>query len=266
MIAKKKTWWGVFLTAVLMLVGMAAGIGVASADEGSMNSVVFIQKNDTLISQYAYQISQACRNDDIVQANFNVLTYSSTNGTVEFDNADYEKLDLSARRQAMKIMLDSIGSSGINKTYRMKLYNFVAEQDSGVSQVVRTLSSDASADVISAMGWLAPYYGVFATVWGLLCLLIFIFMAFGTTVDLLYMVVPLFRSFITDKKAGKPWLVSVEAYNAIKRDEDSNGGENYMVYYLKHRFIAFLVIGTIIVMIVTGTIWDPFLYFGDAFM
>lgn len=255
------------LVSILMLVGISAGnaMAVGQDGDGAINSMIMLVKGDSSLAQYAQTISTAVRNDSDVKANFNLLYYSYDNGTMEFDNANYNKLELKAKRQAMKIALDAIGSSNLSSTVKMKFYNFVADQDSGVSQAIRTLSSDASADVAGAMGWLAPYYGVFATIWGLICILIFIIMAFSTTIDLVYLVVPVARSLMTDKKTGRPWCVSVEAYNAIKKDEDSGGKDNYMGIYLRTRFIAFLVIGTILTMIVTGTIWDPFLYFGSEF-
>lgn len=255
------------MVCLVMLFGVfgSQSIAKASADDDSLNSMVSLVKGDRVLASYADRINIAIRQDDYVKADFNLLTYDSQNGTMEFNNKEYEKLDLKAKRKVMKIALDSVGSSSLSSAVKMKLYNFIADQDTGVSQAIRTLSSDANADVASAMGWLAPYYGVFATIWGLLCIVILILMAFGTTVDLLYLVVPLARTLLTDSKTGKPWCVSHEAYNAAKKDEDTGGKDNYMITYLRTRFITFLVMGTIIVMIVTGTIWEPFLYFGSAF-
>lgn len=255
------------MVCLAMLFGVlgSQSVAKASADDDSLNSMISLVKGDRVLASYADNISIAVRNDEDVKADFNLLTYSYQNGTMEFNNKEYEKLDLTAKRRVMKIALDSVGSSSLSSSIKMKLYNFIADQDTGVSQAIRTLSSDASADVASAMGWLAPYYGVFATIWGLLCIIILILMAFGTTVDLLYLVVPLARTLLTDSKTGKPWCVSHEAYDAAKKDEDSGGKDHYMVTYLRTRFITFLIMGTIIVMIVTGTIWEPFLYFGSAF-
>ena len=240
-----------------MLFGVlgSQSVAKASADDDSLNSMISLVKGDRVLASYADNISIAVRNDEDVKADFNLLTYSYQNGTMEFNNKEYEKLDLTAKRRVMKIALDSVGSSSLSSSIKMKLYNFIADQDTGVSQAIRTLSSDASADVASAMGWLAPYYGVFATIWGLLCIIILI----------LYLVVPLARTLLTDSKTGRPWCVSHEAYDAAKKDEDSGGKDHYMVTYLRTRFVTFLIMGTIIVMIVTGTIWEPFLYFGSAF-
>lgn len=255
------------MVCLVMLFGVfgSQSIAKASADDDSLNSMVSLVKGDRVLASYADRINIAIRHDEDIKADFNLLTYDSQNGTMEFNNKEYEKLDLKSKRKVMKIALDAVGSSSLSSAVKMKLYNFIADQDTGVSQAIRTLSSDANADVASAMGWLAPYYGVFATIWGLLCILILILMAFGTTVDLLYLTVPLARTVLTNNKTGKPWCVSHEAYNASKKDEDSGGKENYMITYLRTRFITFLVMGTIIVMIVTGTIWEPFLYFGSAF-
>lgn len=255
------------MVCLVMLFGVfgSQSIAKAEADDGSLNSMISLVKGDRVLASYADRINIAIRNDGDIKANFNLLTYNYQNGTMEFNNTEYEKLDLKAKRKVMKIALDTVGSSSLSSAVKMKLYNFIADQDTGVSQAIRTLSSDASADVASALGWLTPYYPWFATAWGLICILILIFMAFGTTVDLLYLVVPMARTLLTNNKTGKPWCISHEAYNAAKKDEDTGGKENYMITYLRTRFITFLVMGTIIVMIVTGTIWEPFLYFGSAF-
>ncbi len=210
----------------------------------------------------------------------------------------------------MKYALDSIASSTMTNQHRLKVYNFVCDQDTGVSQAIRWLSSDASADVASAADWLSPYASVISTTWGVLCIIILTMLALTMqairwlssdasadvasaadwlspyasvisttwgvlciiiltmlaltmTLDLAYMTIPPLRSLLTSSKKGRPWFVSVEAFNAIKHADDTGG--NYLAYYLKKRFISCIIIGTIIVMMVTGKIFEPFLYFGSYF-
>lgn len=255
------------LAALAALLTMLSATGYsAHAEEAddSINSVLNLGSDDPVAAQVFVLINTGLKSDpDKYGMTEDLLTYDSGTHLLTFNNTAYSGLDLSEKRETMKYTLDSIASSTMTNQHRLKVYNFVCDQDTGVSQAIRWLSSDASADVASAADWLSPYASVISTTWGVLCLIIMTMLALTMTLDLAYMTIPPLRSLLTSSKKGRPWFVSVEAFNAIKHADDTGG--NYLAYYLKKRFISCIVIGTIIVMMVTGKIFEPFLYFGSYF-
>lgn len=252
------------LAALLTMLSAAGYSAHAEEADDSINSVLNLGSDDPVAAQVFVLINTGLKSDpDKYGMEEDLLTYDSGTHLLTFNNTGYSGLDLSEKRETMKYTLDSIASSTMTNQHRLKVYNFVCDQDTGVSQAIRWLSSDASADVASAADWLSPYASVISTTWGVLCLIIMTMLALTMTLDLAYMTIPPLRSLLTSSKKGRPWFVSVEAFNAIKHADDTGG--NYLAYYLKKRFISCIVIGTIIVMMVTGKIFEPFLYFGSYF-
>ena len=251
--------------AALLTMLSAAGYSAHAEEAGdSINSVLNLGSDDPVAAQVFVLINTGLKSDpDKYGMTEDLLTYDSGTHLLTFNNTAYSGLGLSEKRETMKYTLDSIASSTMTNQHRLKVYNFVCDQDTGVSQAIRWLSSDASADVASAADWLSPYASVISTTWGVLCIIILTMLALTMTLDLAYMTIPPLRSLLTSSKKGRPWFVSVEAFNAIKHADDTGG--NYLAYYLKKRFISCIVIGTIIVMMVTGKIFEPFLYFGSYF-
>lgn len=252
------------LAALLTMLSDTGYSAHAEEADDSINSVLNLGSDDPVAAQVFVLINTGLKSDpDKYGMTEDLLTYDSGTHLLTFNNTAYSGLDLSEKRETMKYTLDSIASSTMTNQHRLKVYNFVCDQDTGVSQAIRWLSSDASADVASAADWLSPYASVISTTWGVLCLIILTMLALTMTLDLAYMTIPPLRSLLTSSKKGRPWFVSVEAFNAIKHADDTGG--NYLAYYLKKRFISCIVIGTIIVMMVTGKIFEPFLYFGSYF-
>lgn len=252
------------LAALLTMLSAAGYSAHAEEADDSINSVLNLGSDDPVAAQVFVLINTGLKSDpDKYGMTEDLLTYDSGTHLLTFNNTGYSGLGLSEKRETMKYTLDSIASSTMTNQHRLKVYNFVCDQDTGVSQAIRWLSSDASADVASAADWLSPYASVISTTWGVLCIIILTMLALTMTLDLAYMTIPPLRSLLTSSKKGRPWFVSVEAFNAIKHADDTGG--NYLAYYLKKRFISCIVIGTIIVMMVTGKIFEPFLYFGSYF-
>lgn len=252
------------LAALLTMLSATGYSAHAEEADDSINSVLNLGSDDPVAAQVFVLINTGLKSDpDKYGMTEDLLTYDAGTHLLTFNNTGYSGLDLSEKRETMKYALDSIASSTMTNQHRLKVYNFVCDQDTGVSQAIRWLSSDASADVASAADWLSPYASVISTTWGVLCIIILTMLALTMTLDLAYMTIPPLRSLLTSSKKGRPWFVSVEAFNAIKHADDTGG--NYLSYYLKKRFISCIIIGTIIVMMVTGKIFEPFLYFGSYF-
>lgn len=252
------------LAALLTMLSATGYSAHAEEADDSINSVLNLGSDDPVAAQVFVLINTGLKSDpDKYGMTEDLLTYDAGTHLLTFNNTGYSGLDLSEKRETMKYTLDSIASSTMTNQHRLKVYNFVCDQDTGVSQAIRWLSSDASADVASAADWLSPYASVISTTWGVLCIIILTMLALTMTLDLAYMTIPPLRSLLTSSKKGRPWFVSVEAFNAIKHADDTGG--NYLAYYLKKRFVSCIVIGTIIVMMVTGKIFEPFLYFGSYF-
>lgn len=267
-----------WVRALTALVGLLMGISVLAGTVGSpayavdsetsINPLVQLRTGDNLAMSVINQIDSKVKQD--LGVDYNLLTYKSGNGVVEFDSQSYNQMELSDRRHAMQVALNSVQNSKMLTQNRIKLYNFIAEQDTAVSQAITMLSSDASADVASANSWLTPIYPYVSTGLGLILILIMVFLMVSMVIDLAFMVLPPLRMMMTSTTNGKnrPVFVSVEAWNAVRESENSSGNgtwKHYLTIYLKTRFVGLIIIGMIVGLLVTGHIWDILLFLGNAF-
>lgn len=190
---------------------------------------------------------------------------TGSNCRVEFDKETYSDLGADDKKLAMQIILEGISESGLPSNLKLRLYNFIEEQDKSTASLVRHLSEDVDADFATAYSWFRPFSGGISTVLGLITLLLFLFLALTMVVDLAYIVLPLFRNTLDSADGSKPKFVSTEAYKAMQEADKSTDYKSPLTVYFKRKVGQIIVLSICILYLVGGKIYDLVAWIIDAF-
>ena len=247
---------------ILLLVMVSAIMLVSSsiivyADRSEVDSSIAMQPSG--------EINRVCEQANGV-ANRDVLVYSS-DGVVSFSNSLYSELDTTQKREFMEVALGATRATGLGSQQKNKLYNFIAEQDSTTSAAIKYLKSDASADFVAAKSWFHPFSKYISPVLGLICLLVFMFMAMSMLFDCAYLVLPMFQGLLERGEPNKrPFGVSREAYITMRDiNKDKYEGRNILSVYFSKRMPVLIICAICLGYLVTGKIYDIMSFIVDAF-
>lgn len=247
---------------ILLLVIVSAIMLVSSsiivyADRSEVDSSIAMQPSG--------EINRVCEQANGV-ANREVLVYSS-DGVVSFSNSLYSELDTTQKREFMEVALGATRATGLGSQQKNKLYNFIAEQDSTTSAAIKYLKSDASADFVAAKSWFHPFSKYISPVLGLICLLVFMFMAMSMLFDCAYLVLPMFQGLLERGEPNKrPFGVSREAYITMRDiNKDKYEGRNILSVYFSKRMPVLIICAICLGYLVTGKIYDIMSFIVDAF-
>ena len=187
---------------------------------------------------------------------FTFLTINTSTKVVTVNMVAYNSLSAGDKKELMKYTLESISNMNMSRPDKIRLYNFVAEQDETVSSLVRQLSDDVKADFVEAYSWFRPFSGTVSTILGLISIIIFIGLSLTMVVDLAFISIPAIRLAISNKKGEAQW-VSKEAEKAIKfAESDPNTYHSAVGFYFKHKTGQIFILGVCLVYLVGGKIYD----------
>ena len=194
----------------------------------------------------------------------------TTSGSVamilKFKNQEYSKLSGEDKRTFMENALSATTKSGLGAKVKNKVYNFIASQDSAVSNALRYLQSDANADFVSAKKFFDPWSGVVGTIMGVLCVFVFMFSGFSIMFDMGYLILPGVRYLLErGEDTVKPFGVSREAYSAFKDAEKSDEYKNVLSIYMKRRIGLIFAMSICIGYLISGKVFDIVMTIIDAF-
>lgn len=229
---------------------------------------VFAERSevDSSISmQPSGEINSVCR-----QANstcgIDILVYSN-DGVVSFSNSLYSELEMEEKREFMEVALGATRATGLGTQQKNKLYNFIAEQDSTTSAAIKYLKSDTSADFVEAKAWFRPFSGPISTIVGVICILVFMFIAFSMLFDCAYLSLPAFQGLLERGNPNKrPFGVSREAWSTMKEIyKPEMQSRNIMSLYFSKRIPVIIICSIALAYIISGQIYDLMVFFVDAF-
>lgn len=246
-----------FLLVVAMFVLMMSSSIVVYAERKEVDSSVSMQPSG--------EVGEVCRQANAV-AGKEILIYSA-DGVVSFSNSLYSELDMQQKRDFMEVALGATRATGLGSQQKNKLYNFIAEQDNTTSAAIKYLKSDASADFVAAKSWFHPFSKYISPVLGLICLLVFMFMAMSMLFDCAYLVLPMFQGLLERGEPNKrPFGVSREAYLTMKDiNNPKYEGRNILSVYMSKRIPVIIVCAICLGYLVTGKIYDIMSFIVDAF-
>lgn len=196
----------------------------------------------------------------------NAKQFVGVDGTSIYINKQgYNKLSADEKQEVMAAAL-SCARNITTTQLRLKVYNFIADQDTSTSSLVRQLSNDVDADFATAYSWFKPFSGGVSTFLGLMTLGIFITLTCMITVDLAYLVIPPFRQVLDKDGKEKPNFISNEAFKAtLEAEKDNLSYKSSMALYFKHKTVQLIVIAICLLYLVSGKIYSLVAWFIDAF-
>ena len=195
----------------------------------------------------------------------NVKSIEGNKTQVNVNTDQYSKLTTEDKKLLMSYALNSIYASNIAKRERSRLYNFIAEQDTATSALVRELSSNTNADISTALSLYDRISPIVSGILGVLTVAIFVMLTIGMLLDLVYMTIPAIRVFLNTKSNEKPVVISNEAYMAINEAEKDVGVyKNCLGIYFKMRVKMLIVLGVCLSYLIRGQIFYVVGWFVDA--
>lgn len=247
----------------------AAGDQPSTQQEGTVQTRVpkpnvNLGTNDALVSAVVDEIYNA--------TDVSLINYDTSTGIMEFDIVQYNSLNLNDRKDYMKVALPYIKESSLSPMVKNKLFNFIKNQDTETTQVIAELDGSSRSNIYEAGRILRPFDGAISTFFGIITILIFVFMSLSAVLDLVYISIPFFTSMSKNRFArgdnyggGRPFFVSREAYEAVEAEE-ANPQENTAVWlYFKKRFVIMFVMGLIMLYFMNGEIIYFIIFVIEAF-
>ncbi len=176
--------------------------------------------------------------------------------TLTLDMTGYEKLDSDEKQDFMTFVLDTISTSSIPRNDKIKMYNFVSEQDEAVASLVRQLSNDVNPDFAHAYSWFKPFSGGISTFLGFVCLALFTLLGIMMILDLSYLAIPIYRAW-KDKTNGEcPKRISREAFYAMREcEKDNREYKSAVGLYLKLKIKQIVLLGICLLYLVGGKLY-----------
>lgn len=187
---------------------------------------------------------------------------------IEINMSSYSNWGQEDKQEVMSICLNKIDKSGCSRIIRSKVYNFIANNDKSTSSLVRQLSDDVTSDFAGAYSYFKPWAGWLGILLGGITLLIFLTLTLGILFDISYIVIPMWQNFLSaDKADQKPKFISLEAWNAVKKAEESttSGFREPLGIYLGSKTRQFIAIGVCILYLVSGKIYNLIAWLMDSF-
>lgn len=230
------------------------------ANATGVDAVTTVMKNSAEISRICAVANDTCSKT--------ILKYDASSGSLSFSNNTYSELTTSEKKEFMEVALLTTKESNLPTTQKNKVYNFIASQDTSVSSAIEYLKSDTSADLAEAKKWFRPFSGPISTVLGLFCIVITTGISLSVVFDICYLVLPGVQLILERGEVDKrPWGVSNEAWASQKEVESStaNMNKSSIQIYLRKRLPVFFLVAIVLGWLISGKIYDMFIYFMDAF-
>ena len=191
---------GLFISLVLLVFLSLSGVAFAAgASDYPMLIIVDTDNNNENFSDLCSDINEALHNEGYFAKGYgsnvqyvNFITYGEENGVVRItlNMSDYKNLKQKTKKEVYDLVLGSISESTLTQSNKTKLYNFVQEQDTVVSNLVKRLSDDVSADFVAGYAFFRPFAGGIGVVLGLAAVTIFITLSLTIMLDISYLVIP----------------------------------------------------------------------------
>lgn len=189
--------------------------------------------------------------------------------SIEIDINRYKNYEIDTKKKIMETALSEISNSDLSLTNRNKLYNFIANEDTSTSNLVRQLSSDVNADFGRAyFKYFKPWSGVLGTALGIIALGIFVLLGLVTSIDLAYLTIPIIQEWFNgDSAKAKPKYVSLEAANALKEAESASNGRkrDVVMCYMKSKTKQYVALAICLLYLISGNIYNLIATFIDYF-
>lgn len=186
-----------------------------------------------------------------------VLSFEGT--TLTFDETASENTESKYYKQAMKSFADACQEFGVSSTCMQNVSSRMVEADSSVSAyLIGATFDNTSADIFTAMKWLAPILSFLRILIGVGAIVIVMLLIASTVMDCVYIGLPMWREAQANKDgggSGKPFGVSMEAISTVKEVESNVDGGKYKnayLIYFRRRALTYIILAICILYLIVG--------------
>lgn len=253
------------LVVMLSMLCLLGNVSWVYADSGrsDVDAIIDVGKNLAAVDKIC-----SVANKSVDLGGKKILVYTGKDGLLSFSNANYSKLVIEDKQEFMRVALLTTAESGLTAQTKNKVYNFISNQDNSISSAIKYLQSDASADFASARGWFKVISSPVSKILGFLCVMIFLFLSISIVVDVAYLELPFVQMMLEMGKGKneKPAFISREAWrSSIDYEKDTEHYTSVINLYLKRRAPVILFVSLILGYLISGAIYNIFVFFVDAY-
>lgn len=194
-----------------------------------------------------------------------IVYYENSGSLVKFKNVKYSNLNARKKRDFMEMALTMIRDSSLANTSRIKMFNFVSQQDSELSSLARHLSNNVKADFLEGWEFIKPLTGTINVILGVMVWVIMLAILGRLTFDVGYLAdIPiLYRLFQTSKET-KPKIISSTAWNVKKSNADETTSTLLFTYF-KESVLAIVLLSILVTLLISGGIFNIIHIVQDVF-
>ena len=273
---------GLFISLVLLVFLSCSGVAFAAEDYPVL-IIVDTDNNNENFSDLCSDINEALHNEGYFAKGYgsnvqyvNFITYGEEKGVVKItlNMSDYKNLKQKTKKEVYDLVLGSISESTLTQNNKTKLYNFIQEQDTVVSNLVKRLSDDVGADFVAGYALFRPFAGVIGWALGLAAVTIFITLSLTIMLDISYLVIPAANmafSKLAEKElfttGFKYDFISLEAKKAYDEACASDGirFKNAIGLYFGMKSKSLAALAICLVYLLNGQIFNVLASFMDLF-
>lgn len=161
-------------------------------------------------------------------------------------------------KEALSYFVSDLQNSSVSEQGQQDIMDTWSEADSNINKILIPITIDkTSADIYTAMKWLNPFLPIIRVILGVLAILIVVLVILSTTIDLMFIGLPIARERMQgsgDKKAI-PFVSNdaVYAVNETASSLSSSGGyKNAYFTYFKHRAMTYVLLSICVLYLVLG--------------
>lgn len=181
-----------------------------------------------------------------------------TGSQIEFYYTNYENSDKNARVNALKYFSNALKDKDVSTTCRQNIADCFKDGSSETNNQLIGLAMDSTtADIFTALKWLAPILQFMRIIIGVGAIVIVILLIASTVMDCVYIGLPMWREQQANKDggSGKPFGVSMEALSTVKEVESNIEGGKYKnayLVYFRRRALTYIILAICILYLIAG--------------
>lgn len=190
---------------------------------------------------------------------------TSTNPYALYVWRDFSAMDFATKNSLITNFVLDIQNADISALSKQAIYNSLSENldDQLVAHMPEIIEA-TSADVFAGIGIFAPFQSTFGFWLGIGVLVIMFCLVASTIIDLVYIGTPRMVSWmLEDRPDGKKRIsfITPEAQKIVNGIADGSLSGSPYAYYLKKRFVTYIVLGVCLLYLLSGQIGELIRFF-----
>lgn len=178
---------------------------------------------------------------------------------------DFSALDYSTKNSIVTNFVLDIQNADITSLSKQAIYKCLSENlDDQITAHMPEIINATSANIYAGIAAFAPFQGAWGTALGILVLFVMFCLIVSTVVDLVYLGTPRMVAWMLEEKAnGKKRIsfISPEAQRIVNGISDGTLTGSPYGYYLKKRFVTYIILAVCILYLLSGQIGELIRFF-----